>query len=577
MLYAPREQYTSVVGDGSTTSLTANPVGLSLSAGSRYAFGCWAWLNSIAADDYRQIMSLNDGEAIGAGAHIDGIDWIRPGGGSNYAISLYISEADSFEEFQSSTISLTTWYYLFWQRISNTQMQLWINGILNGTLTHSTIGTREAPSRLDYIGVWDTLTEPMNGQIANAKCWWNRNFSAGQIKQEMHSVEPVIADSTLWAWYPFPQGRGRYLDHSGRGHHITQTRGNPGTGPAPTHKLIAPIYKKRLFVLPWARTAGGTTYPISISGSMTATGALIRQAQKVLTGSSTATGALTKQTQKAFTGSSTASGVMSRMTAKAFTGSMTATGALAIIKTAFLTLAGSMSATGALVKQTTKAFAGSSTPSGALAKQTQKSFGGSVTPSGTLTTIKTFIVSVAGSMTATGALLRETRKALLGEMTPSGALTKQTAKAFSGSATPTGTLTSIRTFLITIAGSMTATGELLRQTGKALSGGVTPTGVLTRQTSKALGGSVTPTGDLQQSRLFNIIVGGAMTATGGLLRMVGKWLGGSVSASGAVTIEGGSPIPPAPPEPAPSRGRRFGLRSGPRVGGRSGPRVGPRG
>jgi hypothetical protein len=258
MLYAPPVHYAGVSGDGSTTSLTALPRGLSLLQGSTWAISCWTWLNSIAADDYRQILSINNGIAIGSGSSIDGIDWIRPGGGSNYRISLYFSEADSFEEYQSANLSLNTWHHLHVQRISNTQMQLYVNGVLSGALAHSAISAlRAEATRFDMIGVWDTLTEPMNGRIANVKVWSGRFMSASEVRADAYSVEPHTLQNR-WAWYPFPVGRARYLDYSGRNHHISTTRGNPGTTPAPVHRLIAPAARHRLFVLPWARTAGTT-------------------------------------------------------------------------------------------------------------------------------------------------------------------------------------------------------------------------------------------------------------------------------------------------------------------------------
>lgn len=514
MLYAPREIYTSVLGDGSSTSLTANPVGLSLSSGMRLAFGCWVWLNSIAADDYRQIMSLNDGEAIGAGANIDGIDFIRPGGGSNYSISLYSVRDDSSDEYQSNTISLNTWYHLFWQRISNTQLQLWINGRLDGTVTHTAISTHETPSRLDMIGVWDTLTEPMNGRIANAKCWWNRTLTAGQIKQEMHSTEPVIADSTLWAWYPFPQGRGRYLDHSGRGHHITQTRGNPGTGPAPTHKLIAPVYKRRLFVLPWATSGGATQYPLTVSGAITPAATLINRTAKALAGSAATSGTLTKRASKTMAAGITPaatlinrigkalsadiaiSGTLTKRTSKTFAGSVTPTGAASFIRTVLLAVSGAIASAGTLTKRTATTFVSSITTSGTLTKQTAKTFAGSIASSGALTMIRTFLIALSGAIASAGALTKRAGKALSADIATSGALTKRTAKAFAGSIASSATLASIRTVLLSLAGSIAPSGALTKRTATAFSGAITSAGTLTKRISVAVSGVIATIGAL---------------------------------------------------------------------------------
>jgi len=176
-------------------------------------------------------------------------------------------------------------------------------------------------------------------------------------------------------------------------------------------------------------------------------------------------------------------------------GSMTPTGA--IVKQAGRHQAGSSTPTGSVVKQVAKALAGSTTPSGALAERVGKSFAGSTTPAGSL--VKQISKALAGTTTPTGALVRQIGKVLAGSTTPTGALVKRVSKNLAGSITPTGALAAIKAAILNIAGSITATGALVKRAGKALAGSSTPAGSLVKQISKALSGSVTPTGALAKT------------------------------------------------------------------------------
>jgi hypothetical protein len=220
----------------------------------------------------------------------------------------------------------------------------------------------------------------------------------------------------------------------------------------------------------------GGLFTASLSGSVTPTGAIAKQANKALAGSSTATGTPAKQAQKPLAGSSTSSGALAKQAQKAFAGSVTPSGVLTAIKVVLRSFAGSVTATGALVKQVAKALAGSTSPSGSLAKQDAKAFAGSATPA--------------------------------------GALAKQAQKALAGSSTATGALTTVRVILRSYAGTVTAAGALVRQAQKALSGSSTASGTITRQTAKGLAGTVTASGAL--AKLVRKAYAGTLTAVGTL-------------------------------------------------------------
>ena len=204
--------------------------------------------------------------------------------------------------------------------------------------------------------------------------------------------------------------------------------------------------------------ATGTQFNQSVAGSATATGAIVKQAQPVLTGSSTATGALTRVSSflRTVTGSLTATGALLKETALSFAGSSTWTGALASTKVAFQSLAGSLAATGTVARATT------------------------------------FAAAVSGSLTAPGALLKQAQATLAGSATATGALLKQAQITLTGSSTWTGFLDPVldaaQQFNQAVGGSLTATGALLKQTNFSLDGAVSAAGAIVKQINFQLQG-----------------------------------------------------------------------------------------
>ena len=214
--------------------------------------------------------------------------------------------------------------------------------------------------------------------------------------------------------------------------------------------------------------AGGTTTPMSVSGSITPAAALTNQGRKALAGSSTPSGTLTKQTRKPLAGSSTPSGAARQARTEAarrlehpkwhaFTASL--------VKA--LTVAGTITATGALVKNAAKALTASATPTGALAKQATKPLAGELDASR--------IPREAGHEAARRhehpcgrGPTKTAAKALTGTSTPAGTLAKQTRKNLTGAATITGTL--VKTVAKDLAGTITPTGVLGRIVDKAFAG-----------------------------------------------------------------------------------------------------------
>lgn len=125
-------------------------------------------------------------------------------------------------------------------------------------------------------------------------------------------------------------------------------------------------------------SAGGgpTTYNQSASGTLTSSGSLAKQAQKILAGTIASVGALLKLTQKSYTGS--------------------------------------VACAGAWLGQSQKVLGGTVASAGALNKLTSRLFAGGLTPSAGLTGAKVALISLAGTLTGAGGLVKQAGKQLYG-------------------------------------------------------------------------------------------------------------------------------------------------------------------
>lgn len=145
--------------------------------------------------------------------------------------------------------------------------------------------------------------------------------------------------------------------------------------------------KTALLILTGSLAASGTLAKLSakaFAGSSTATGSLTRQAQKVLAGSLVGAGTITKAVSKALAGATTGSGAIGlvRVLLMSFAGVLTATGA--ILKQADKGIGGALTPAGALVRSLAVSLAGSIATAGSLAKAIARTLAGSITATGAL-------------------------------------------------------------------------------------------------------------------------------------------------------------------------------------------------
>ena len=131
-------------------------------------------------------------------------------------------------------------------------------------------------------------------------------------------------------------------------------------------------------------TGGGTTYTVSLAGTLTTAGALAKQPRLLRAGALTTGGAHAKQV------------------GKPFAGTLTTAGTIAALKTRLLALGGALTPAGALVKRASLARDGTLATAGALARRIDRAFGGALTTSGALANGR--FVALAGALTAAGDL-----------------------------------------------------------------------------------------------------------------------------------------------------------------------------
>lgn len=260
---------------------------------------------------------------------------------------------------------------------------------------------------------------------------------------------------------------------------------------------------------------GGTEYTQNVSGTLTSSGALVKQPRRALVGTMTSSGALNKRTSRALAGTMTSAGVLNKQLARA--------------------LAGTLTSTGALIKQAGKTVAGTLTSGGALIKSTSRALSGTLTSSGALTAARTRIVELAGTLASAGALIKSTSRAVSGTLTSSGEVSKSTARALAGTMASSGTLTTIKTFVVTLSGTLTSSGSLIKQTSRALEGVLSSSGTVVKHTSRALGGTMASSGTLAAARTFVVTLSGVMASTGSLIKQTIKTLGGEMHSAGSIS------------------------------------------
>jgi len=339
-----------------------------LSANSPYTVMAWIRASSISGAPC--IFAASAGTYSANGEEL----YISVSLGNRLTLYAVNGGTDGFGSPTGTVLSTNTWYHVTIVRESSTSLKSYLNGVFEQTCSVN-IASRSASSRMEF-GAWSSgNNDPFSGRIQYIKIW-NTALTEAEIAQEVYTVAPRKLDS-LWGWYPTRPGSGeRAKDYSGNGRDWTE--GGTLTDDDPPPISWGGRIGRRF-------RAGATTYNQAIGGTLTSSGALVKQTTKSLAGTLTSTGALVRRTTKILAGTLTSSGALTaaRVFLKAIGGTLTSSGAL--VKTTTKTLAGTLTSSGALVRRTTKILAGTLSSAGALVKQTRKVLGGTLTSSGALT------------------------------------------------------------------------------------------------------------------------------------------------------------------------------------------------
>lgn len=215
---------------------------------------------------------------------------------------------------------------------------------------------------------------------------------------------------------------------------------------------------------------------------------------KSLSGSLSATGSLVKQTQKDINGILSATGLITKSISKNTLGTLSFSGAISKTKNYIILLAGILSFTGSIIKDINKNPNGSLTFTSVLLKDVFKNIDGNLTFTGLV--LKLTTVSIAGLIDFSGLLIKTANKVLSGAISLNASLSRNINKTLSGILDINGSVSKniykningdltfagavYKGFLIALSGALNFTGRVLKQTNKNLSGSFTLRGILQR-------------------------------------------------------------------------------------------------
>lgn len=175
----------------------------------------------------------------------------------------------------------------------------------------------------------------------------------------------------------------------------------------------------------------------ALSGALTSAGAISvsRLFIQAMTGVLSSSGALTKQALHNLSGNLTSGGALIKATYRSLTGSLSTAGTLVANLAAqmfYQAISGTLSAVGTLTKQTQRSISGGLASDGQLSKRINKLLTGTVTFSGAVSQARIFLQILSGQFSMTGQLSRKTSVSQSGSLTSSGQISKTIFKWLSG-------------------------------------------------------------------------------------------------------------------------------------------------
>lgn len=139
-----------------------------------------------------------------------------------YRFLLFASVATVWNPDATGSVSPTTgvWYHTALVRESTTSLKMYIDGVLQGTVTANVTG-RGASTTMSMGNNVSASDSAMDGRVAAIKIW-TRALTLAEVNAEMRTIRPLDTTS-LWGWYPnFPGSGERARDYSGNGRNWTE-------------------------------------------------------------------------------------------------------------------------------------------------------------------------------------------------------------------------------------------------------------------------------------------------------------------------------------------------------------------
>lgn len=303
---------------------------------------------------------------------------------------------------------------------------------------------------------------------------------------------------------------------------------------------------------------GGTTFPVSIGGTLTSAGALQKQDNLIRAGTLSSAATITKaNAQAAFAGTLSSAGSLLKATSRSLAGTLSSAGALAVSKVKVLAFAGSLSSAGAFVKANLQAafggtlattgaltkanaqaaFGGTLATAGALLKSSTRSLAGTLASAGAFVGTKVLLLARSGGLTPAGAISRLNALVRAGTLASSGVIQRVNAQApFTGTLTTAGALASIKAKLLSFAGDLSSAGAVLKRPAISRAGTTATAGAVVKTTGKAAGGTLATSATLDAGSTGPILVGvsGALTTAGAFAKTTGRLLAGTLASVGVI-------------------------------------------
>jgi hypothetical protein len=284
----------------------------------------------------------------------------------------------------------------------------------------------------------------------------------------------------------------------------------------------------------------------SIGGVLTPAAAIIKRVSKGFAGTNTSSGLSSNFAiaKRSYQGTVTSSGAIIRQPVKAIFAAVNSSGAL--IKKAIRNISGAVTPAGARISKSLKGFAGTVTSSGALssskltnlftitlsggissvgtlAKMAKRIWGGTIASIASVQTMAS--KTMVGTVTASGSAAMLCNKLTAGLVNLAGSIVKIPTRISSGVLQPIGNivLSSISGLkLIVLVGVVTASGAIVKYVSAIKSGAINYSGILANRIGKSFDGSVSLAGTVQIRRMVNIALDGVVTLFGTLITLLSQ-------------------------------------------------------